>query len=278
MIELLRTDRSPVGRIMALGAVVAQSSLVRVLVTTDTRLREAEERAVQIFDLDAGALGSGNLLRRMALLAGESRVLAFQLESGEGMVEGFRVPLNQGEIFAVVVGVASRTSLARSWLGAVRRVQALVRGDARGDLGMAVQTLEYALASESVAGRAICRAVQGLVRARQLPRRNLRVRRTVQAHGGHNYQKTGKKWMLRSHVVHESTQTALNFCVESQARLKGAKAVLRVSVAHRLPNAAPTVIALVNAPLVFGMLARVRNHSIVTLGAGSSFARRFTEQ
>jgi len=33
----------------------------------------------------------------------------------------------------------------------------------------------------------------------------------MEAHPGHNCEKAGKKWMLRSHVVHESTQTAIQF-------------------------------------------------------------------
>lgn len=147
----------------------------------------------------------------MALLTGESRVLAFQLESGEGMVEGFRVPLDQGKILTVVIRVARGAALARSRLNVVRRVQPFVRCDARCNLRVALEALEYALAPESVASCAVRRTVQGLVRARQRPGRNLRVRRTVQAHCGHNCEKTGKKWMLRSHVVHESTQTAFNF-------------------------------------------------------------------
>lgn len=46
VIELLRADRLPVGRIVALRTVVAKASLVGILVATDTRLREAEERVV----------------------------------------------------------------------------------------------------------------------------------------------------------------------------------------------------------------------------------------
>lgn len=189
--------------------------------TADAWLREAQERAVQIFDFDASALGRRNLLRGMALLAGESRVFAFQLESGECMVEIFRVPLDQRKVLTVMVRVASRTSLAGSGLNVVGGVQAFVCGNARGNLGMTLEALEYALASESVAGCAIRRTVQGLVRSRQWPRRNLRVRRSVQAHDGQNYQKTGKKWMLRSHVVHESTYTAFNFSVEIPSTTEG---------------------------------------------------------
>jgi hypothetical protein len=83
---------------------------------------------------------------------------------------------------------------------------------------MTFEALEYALAPQGMAGRAVAGAVERLVRARQRPGRNLRVRRAVQAHCSHNREKTGKKWMLRSHVVHESTQTAINFYVETPAR------------------------------------------------------------
>jgi len=60
------------------------------------------------------------------------------------------------------------------------------------------------------------------------------------------------------------------FASKFQARLKGAKAVLRPSVAHGLPNAEHTVTALVNAPVVSAMLALVRDGSIVTLAAEPS--------
>lgn len=178
---------------------------MRVLVATDARLREAEDGVVQIFDFNICALGWRNLLDRMALLAGESRVFAFQLESRECMVETFRIPLDQREILAVVVGVAGGAALARSRLNVVGGVQSLVSGNARRNLGVALEAFEYTLAPESVARCAIRRAVHRLVCARQRPGRNLRVRRTVQAHRGYNCEKTGKKWMLRSHVVHEST-------------------------------------------------------------------------
>ncbi len=76
VIELLGADRLPVRGVVALRAVVAETALVRVLMTTDARLREAKEGAVQVFDLDVGALVWRDSVRRMALLAGKSGVLS----------------------------------------------------------------------------------------------------------------------------------------------------------------------------------------------------------
>src|SRR5579859_2787043 len=132
----------------------------------DTRLREPKEGAVQIFNFDVGALGRRNLLRRMALFAGQAGVLAFQWKPGLRMIEGFRVPLNQRKILAVVVGVAGGAALTRSRLNVVGGVKSLMRRHARCDFRMALQTLEHALAPEGVASRAIRRTVQRLVRAR----------------------------------------------------------------------------------------------------------------
>lgn len=138
VIELLRADRLPVSRVMALGAVVSKTSLVRILVTTHARPREPKERAVQIFDLDAGALGGWNLLRGMALFACQAGMLAFQCESGLRVIEAFRVPLNQRKILPVVIGVAGGASLARSGLNVVGGVQSLMRRHARCDFCVAL--------------------------------------------------------------------------------------------------------------------------------------------
>ena len=132
-------------------------------------------------------------------------MLAFQLESAECMIEVFRVPLDQRKILAIMVGVARWASLAGSRLNVVGGVKAFMRGNARRDLGMTLEALEGALAPKRMAGGAICRAVQQLVRPCERPRRNLRGRHAMQAHCGYDCEKTGKKWMLRSHVVHEST-------------------------------------------------------------------------
>ena len=83
-----------------------------VLVASHTCLEHREERSVQVFDLDCGALGCRNFVRRVAAIAGQSSVLALEDVTGLLVIEGLSIPLDQWKIFAVVVGVTTRAVLA----------------------------------------------------------------------------------------------------------------------------------------------------------------------
>jgi hypothetical protein len=47
------------------------------------------------------------------------------------------------------------------------------------------------------------------------------VRRTVQTHRCDDRQQQGKKWMLRSHVTHESTRDQISFYRKSPSTTEG---------------------------------------------------------
>ena len=104
-------------------------------------------------------------------------MFALQYVSGLLVVERFDIPLDQGEIFAVVFRVAACALLARAAGNVINRVQSLAGIESRGNFGMAIQTLQRRLPTELVAGGAVRRSIERFVRPRQRSRRDLRCRR-----------------------------------------------------------------------------------------------------
>ena len=104
----------PVFDVVAFRAIVAELTLVRIGMAGRARGRLAEEgiRGIGVFDQ---RFARGKHVRRgVALLTGYGRVLAFEGVTGEAMVEVLlrRLPVNQAEIFAVVLQVATHTIFA----------------------------------------------------------------------------------------------------------------------------------------------------------------------
>ena len=71
------------------------------------------------------------------------------------MIECFDVPLNEREVFSVVLRVATRALLTGSGWNVISRMQSLARVQSRVDFGVAVQTSQRCLPAEFVAARAI---------------------------------------------------------------------------------------------------------------------------
>ena len=153
-------DGFPVVVVMALQAIGAQPSLVLILMAGRTSRRNAEERLTQILDLDFRAFGRRDMLRRMAAIARQPCMLAFERVSGLFVVKSLDIPLDQREIFSIVFRVAARALLARSWIDVIGRMQSLMRSDARGNLAVTIQTLQSRCRSQFVATGAVGRAVQ----------------------------------------------------------------------------------------------------------------------
>ncbi len=106
---------------------------------------------MKVLDLDLGPYGSLNAVRIVAFLARQSLVFAGQCEVGQRvMLEPCRVEFRDLEFLAVVFDVAA--SAVRLAARDVERagVVAVLRLDPFGDLGMAVQALEAALAESEV--------------------------------------------------------------------------------------------------------------------------------
>lgn len=144
--------------------------------TSGTSRGKSQVGTAQVLDFDGGALLRENPRRCVAAIAGQPEVLAFQNVSCLLVIEGFDVPLDEGEIFAVVVGVTTGALLAGPGRDVIGSVQAPVSVQPGGDLGVAFQALERRLAAEFVATAAVGVSVQKLVRAGQRSGGNLRAR------------------------------------------------------------------------------------------------------
>jgi len=96
----------------------------------------------------------------MALVAGQSDVLALEQISGFLVVESLDVPLDDGEIFAVMFGMTARAFLTGAWGKVVGGVQASVRREPGCNLGVALQAFQGRLPAELVATGAIRRSVE----------------------------------------------------------------------------------------------------------------------
>lgn len=125
------------------------------------------------------------MLGGVTLLAIHAGVLSFQHVSRLFMIERFGVPFDDGEIDAVVVGVAFDTFLAGARAQAVGEVQSLVSIEATGDLGMALEALEGGLSARQLVAIGTMRsAAQSLMRASERAGRDLGGRKR----GGQNRQ------------------------------------------------------------------------------------------
>lgn len=174
MIELAHVDRLPIDEVVAGSAILAQPPLVLILVASHARRGKAQIGSAGIFDLDRGAFLGRNVRGIMALRTLQPSVLALENVPGIFVIEGFDIPLDQGKIFTVVLGMTAGAFLAGTARNVVGRVQALVSGEAGSDFSVTVQAFEGSLTAEFMATGAIGRTVEGLVGPRQRARRNLR--------------------------------------------------------------------------------------------------------
>lgn len=170
VIEFADSHRLPVLKIVARLTGRSEAAFVFVLVTRQAGAREAEERPIRILDLDRRALLRRNVRRTVALVASKTGVLAFQQISSLFVIEGFGIPLDEREIFAIVLGVTAGAFLARTRRNVVGSVQASARRKPASDFGMAIQALQRGLSAKLVATRTICGTVQRLVRPGKRPR------------------------------------------------------------------------------------------------------------
>src|SRR5579883_1516263 len=148
----------PVDEVVALDAIRSEPSFMEVLVAGGAGLRDPQEGPAQVLHLDAGALRGGYPLGQMELVRA-------------------RVPLDQGKVHAVVVGVATHAILAGAGRDVVGPVQTLLRRHPRANVSVALDALEDGLAAaDLVAVGAMGRAIQKLMGPRQGPGRDLRAR------------------------------------------------------------------------------------------------------
>src|ERR1700686_1160438 len=145
-----------------------------VFVAGDAAGRKAKVSSGRIFYLDRGAFLGRDVRRVVTLITSQAGVLAFEQVAGLLVIEGLEVPLDQRKVFAIVLGVAAGAFLTGTGWNVIGGVKTFAGSETGRDLGMTVETLQCCLAAELVATGAVGGSVQGLVRARQWSRRNLR--------------------------------------------------------------------------------------------------------
>lgn len=176
MIELPDIEAFPVSVVVALQTVLPKPSFVVVLMACGASLREAKESPIEILDFDGGTIGLRHMVSAMASIAREAYVFSFQCVTGQLVIEGLGIPLDQRKVLAVVIGVAARTLLTGTGLDVVGGMQAFVGTDTGSYLGVAVETLERWLSCrQPMTGRAIRSSVKRLMRTGQRSGRNLSV-------------------------------------------------------------------------------------------------------
>lgn len=183
MIEMPRPHRNgfPVIKVVALQAILSETSIVKIFVTGHACLRNPQEGLAQILLLYVRALGGGDFIGQVALIAGQAGMFAFQQVSGFFVIELVRIPLDQRKIFAVVIRVAAHAFLAGARGDVIGPVQSALGGDSRANIGVTADALELRLAApDFVAIGAVQGPVQKLVLPRERAGRNLRPARSNQ--------------------------------------------------------------------------------------------------
>ena len=155
VIELAYVDLLPIDEVVARKTILAKASLVLILMAGGTGGGKAEIGSAEIFDLDRTTFLSRNVRGIMALGALQPCMLALENVPGIFVIEGFGIPLDQREIFTIVLGMTAGALLAGTARNVVGRVQALVSGKPGRDFGVTVQAFERRLAAEFMATCAI---------------------------------------------------------------------------------------------------------------------------
>jgi hypothetical protein len=101
----------PIGVVVALLAIRTQAAFMKILVAGATGLGCAEKCARKILDFDDGARRRGNMLGGMTFGTSHPLMFPFQNIPGKIMVESLGIPLDQGKVFAIVLGVALGTGV-----------------------------------------------------------------------------------------------------------------------------------------------------------------------
>ena len=154
---------------MAASAVGAELAAMLVLMAPRAALRESQEAAVQILDLNAGSPARRNLLRVMALLAARGRVLPGQRKACLAMIQclAVRLPADELKIRSVMFGVAADAILARRVSARPHGMHAATLRKPVPDFRVTFQALQLnAAPAQVVALGAVEHPGKGLVRPR----------------------------------------------------------------------------------------------------------------
>jgi hypothetical protein len=134
----------PVREVMTLQAIVSELTLVHVLVAGHAILRQSEKGPRKVFHLDERALIGNHIAGHVALLAGNVGMLAFQLVARLLVIKVLlrRLPVDQTEVFSIVLQMAADTVPAVRILHSQPGVVTVIRRKTVRNLFVAVQALE----------------------------------------------------------------------------------------------------------------------------------------
>ena len=166
MVKLVRG--LPIVETVTARAVLAQLALMPVRVAREAVAGEAQERSVQILDLDGGFHRGRDVRRSVALLTRQAGVLPLQNVAGLAVVESLlrRLPMDKLEILSIMVGVAAGAIFIARQRIPNNGVESLMRGHSRGNVRVTLQTLQaFAAHGQSVANDALRGAIEGLMRS-----------------------------------------------------------------------------------------------------------------
>ncbi len=142
MVKLL--CRFPVREVVAGLALISELALVHVLVAGHAILRQSKKGLRDVFHLDERALVGNHVAGHVALLAGNVGMLAFQLVACLQVIELIlrRLPVDQVEVFSVVLQVAADTIPAVRILHSQPGVVAVISSKTLRNLFVAIEALE----------------------------------------------------------------------------------------------------------------------------------------
>ena len=172
--RLAHVNRLPVHEIMALQAIRAQATFMLILVACGASRRHTKIGSVQVLDFDGPAFLGRNVGRIVAFVAGQASMLAFEEISRVLVIESFDIPLDQREIFSVVLRVAAGAFLAGAGGNVIRSVKPFVSRKPTRYFGVTGQTLQRSLAAKFMATGAVGGSIQRLMWPRKWSRRDLR--------------------------------------------------------------------------------------------------------
>ncbi len=170
----------PVIEPVALLAVLPQAALMMILMASDARLRKAKVGAIQVLGGNRGALRGRDMRGSVAERASQAGMFSLQHVAGFAVIEGGGrgIPADEGEILAVMLGVATGALFLAGADGAKGGVQAAPGREPAGNIAVALQAFEAGRACRQlVTTGALGGAAQRLVRPGKGAGRDLR--RTV---------------------------------------------------------------------------------------------------
>jgi len=155
VVELGDVDTLPVFEVVTLLTSRPQASFVQIFVTASACSRQTEIRTTEVLDLDRRPFSRGDMRRIMTFVARQAGVLAFERIASFVMVEGLDVPLDEGEVFSVVLGVAARAFLAGAGRDVIGGVQPAMGSKPGRNFRVTVETLQRRLPAKLVAAGAV---------------------------------------------------------------------------------------------------------------------------